>query len=80
MWLDASGRVTSPPEPGRFAGGTELAATTMLVVVAVALLAVLRLSQRFLNWRRLAAWEAAWLAIGPRWTGTGLDRPEGGSS
>jgi hypothetical protein len=40
-----------------------------LVVVAFALLAVLQLIKRFLNWRRLAAWEAAWSAIGPRWTG-----------
>jgi hypothetical protein len=37
-----------------------------LAVVALVLLAVLRLTRRFLNWRRLAAWEAAWPAIGPR--------------
>jgi hypothetical protein len=40
-----------------------------LAVMALALLIVLRLIQRFLDWRRLAAWEAAWRAIGPRWTG-----------
>jgi hypothetical protein len=39
------------------------------IVVALVLLAVLRLTRRFLNRRRLAAWEAAWPAIGPRWTG-----------
>jgi len=46
-----------------------LAAAGALAVVAVALLVLLRLVKRFLNWRRLAAWGAAWSAIGPRWTG-----------
>ena len=46
-----------------------LGALMALAVVTLVLLAVLRLTQRFLNWRRLAAWEAAWPAIDPRWTG-----------
>jgi hypothetical protein len=46
-----------------------VAAVMTLVAVAVALRAALQLTRRFLNWRRLAAWEAAWSAIGPRWTG-----------
>jgi hypothetical protein len=69
IWLDASGRVTGPPQPGEFADEAVAAAVITLIVVAVALLAALRLIQRFLNWRRLAAWEAAWRAVGPRWTG-----------
>jgi hypothetical protein len=58
-----------PPEPGQL--GSEIAMLVImgLVVEGLALLAMLRLIQRFLNWRRLAAWEAAWSAIGPRWTG-----------
>jgi hypothetical protein len=40
-----------------------------LAVTALALLLVLRLTQCFLNWRRLAAREAAWRATGPQWTG-----------
>ena len=71
-WLTASGQVTSPPERGQSADETVPAAPIGmlgLVVVAFALLAVLQLIKRFLNWRRLAAWEAAWSAIGPRWTG-----------
>jgi hypothetical protein len=69
-WVDASGRVTAPPpEPGQTANETVLAVIVALAAVAVALLAVLRLTQRFLNWRRLAAWEAAWSATAPRWTG-----------
>ena len=72
MWLTASGQVTSPPERGQSADETVPAAPIGmlgLVVVAFALLAVLQLIEGFLNWRRLAAWEAAWSAIGPRWTG-----------
>jgi hypothetical protein len=69
VWLDASGRVTSPPEPGQFADDAALAAVLTLVAVALALRAALQLTRRFLNRRRLAAWEAAWSAIGPRWTG-----------
>lgn len=45
------------------------AALITLAVTALALLGVLRLIQRFLNWRRAAAWEAAWRVVGPRWTG-----------
>jgi hypothetical protein len=37
--------------------------------MALVLLIALRLIQRLLDWRRMAAWEAAWRAIGPRWTG-----------
>jgi hypothetical protein len=69
VWLNAAGRVTSPPYEGGFAFAAVLAAMTTLAVTAFALQAVLRLVQRFLNWRRLAAWEAAWRATGPRWTG-----------
>ncbi len=70
VWLDASGHVASPPpEPGQAAYAATLAVLLALAVVALALLAVLRLAQRFLNWRCLTAWEAAWSAIGPRWTG-----------
>ena len=69
VWLNAAGRVTSPPYKGGFAFAAVLAAMTALAATAFALLVVLRLTQRFLNWRRLAAWEAAWRATGPRWTG-----------
>jgi len=69
--LAAGGSVShmgSPAEPGRFANDAALAAVMTLVAVALALRAALQLTRRFLNRRRLAAWEAAWSAIGPRWT------------
>jgi hypothetical protein len=68
IWLNASGRVTGPPQRGGFVFAAVLTAVMTLIVTAFALLAVLRLIQCFLNWRRLAAWEAAWRATGPRWT------------
>jgi len=67
--LNASGRVASPPEPGAFASAATTLAIITLAMVAIALLAALRMVQSFLNWRRLAAWGAAWAATGPRWTG-----------
>ena len=70
IWVTGSGRVAAPPpEPGQLGNETALAVIIALAAVALALLAVLRLSQWFLNWRRLAAWGAAWSAIAPRWTG-----------
>lgn len=70
VWLTAAGRVTGPPPgPGRSSYETALAAPIMLVAIALTLLAVLRLSQRLLNRQRLAAWETAWSAVAPRWTG-----------
>ena len=68
IWLNASGRVTGPPQPGVAASAAVMTAVMTLAIMAFALLATLRLIQRFLNWRRLAAWEAAWRATGPRWT------------
>jgi hypothetical protein len=69
VWLDPSGQVTSPPEPGAFANDATLAEVMTLVAVALTLRAALQVTRRFLNRRRLAAWEAAWSSIGPRWTG-----------
>jgi hypothetical protein len=51
-----------------------LAGATTLALVALALLAALRLTVMFLNRLRLAAWETAWSRVGPRWTGGRHDR------
>jgi hypothetical protein len=45
-----------------------LAEVTTLALVALALLAALRLTAMFLNRLRLAAWETAWSKVGPQWT------------
>jgi len=39
-----------------------------LALIAVALLAVQRLTLALLTRRRLAAWEAAWSRVGPQWS------------
>ena len=49
--------------------GEVLAVVMTLVLMALALLAVLRLTLAILRRRRLAAWEAAWSRIGPQWSG-----------
>jgi hypothetical protein len=69
VWVNASGQVTAAPQPGDAAAAAVLAALMTLAVMALVLLIALRLTQRLLDWRRMAAWEAAWRAIGPRWTG-----------
>jgi hypothetical protein len=70
VWFDASGQpAATPPPAGQVASQAVLAAVLGPALVALAALAVLRLIQRRLNRRRLAAWDAAWSAVGPRWTG-----------
>jgi hypothetical protein len=69
VWVNASGQVTTVPQTGDVADAAVLAAVMTLAVVALVLLIALRLIQRLLDWRRMAAWEAAWRAIGSRWTG-----------
>jgi hypothetical protein len=68
VWLNAAGQVTGPPQPADLVFAAALTAVVTLAGTALALLIVLRLIQCFLNWQRLAAWEAAWRATGPRWT------------
>jgi hypothetical protein len=68
VWLDAAGRVTGPP-PNNSPAGAVVAAVMALAAMTLALLITLRLIRHFLDRRRLAAWEAAWRAVGPRWTG-----------
>jgi hypothetical protein len=71
----ARANLSRPADRARWAGAgssaradAELAVVTTLAVVALALLAALRLTVMFLNRLRLAAWEAAWSRVGPRWT------------
>jgi uncharacterized membrane protein YidH (DUF202 family) len=49
--------------------GEVLAIIMTLALMALALRALLRLILAFLTRRRLAAWEAAWSRVGPRWSG-----------
>jgi hypothetical protein len=70
--LDASGRpADASRQPGQVASQIVLAAVLTPVLVALALLTVLRLIRGLLDRWRMAAWDAAWSAIGPQWTGCG---------
>ncbi len=48
--------------------GEVLAGVTTLALVALALLAALRLTVMLLKRLHLAAWETAWSRVGPQWT------------
>jgi hypothetical protein len=69
VWLDTSGQVTGPPDRGGFVDAIIFTSVMTLAFAGIGLAGVLRVVQLFLNRRRLAAWEAAWSAIEPRWTG-----------
>jgi len=69
VWLDSAGKVHLPPltaaqDRGRVRHAMLLAVAGLAVVLAGLAL----LGWRILNRRRLAAWETAWLAVGPRWS------------
>ena len=67
--VNAFGQVTTAPQRDDWTSAAVLTAVMTLAIMALALLTVLRLIEQFLDWRRLAAWEASWRATGPRWTG-----------
>ena len=69
VWLDSAGKVHLPPltaaqDRSRVRHAMLLAVAGLAVVLAGLAL----LGWRILNRRRLAAWETAWLAVGPRWS------------
>jgi hypothetical protein len=68
VWVDWAGRLADPP-----LGHTQLAVRAYLAegaavgALAIALIAACWLVRWALNRRRMAAWDADWLAIAPRW-------------
>jgi hypothetical protein len=69
IWTNAAGRLTGPPLTRQ----TIQLDVTLATLIAPAALALVLLAaggavRLVLNRRRLAAWDAAWDAIGPRWT------------
>jgi hypothetical protein len=72
VWLDSSGKVHVPPLT--VAQDHTRVINTMLLALgglAVLLAGLALLAWRILNRRRLAGWETAWLAVGPRWSRQG---------
>jgi hypothetical protein len=63
-WLRAQSRDTAASARV----GEVLAEVMTLALMALALLATLRLTAAFLTRGRLAAWETAWSRVGPQWS------------
>ncbi len=68
VWLDRAGNVHVPPLTPAQARHRVIDVVSMtLAALAVFLAALALLGRWFLDRRRLAAWETAWQAVGPRW-------------
>jgi hypothetical protein len=69
IWIDRTGRLVNPPlTRDQVAGRTQLAAGAAVAGLATILAATGGLTRRSLDRRRLAGWDAEWLANGPRWS------------
>ncbi len=78
LWVTQAGQLTDPPlQPSEVTGRTELAAGLAVAVLAAVLIVAGLTGCRALDRRRLAEWDAEWLAAGPRWR-PGGKTPAGG--
>jgi len=69
VWVNQAGQLTEPPlEHSQVVGRADMSRVLGVAAVAVTLILVGWLGRRALDRRRLAAWDADWLATGPRWT------------
>lgn len=68
VWLDRAGNVRLPAMTPAQTEHRVIGAESMALAAVAMLLAGLALvSRRVLDRQRLAAWEAAWLVVGPQW-------------
>jgi hypothetical protein len=69
VWTDQAGQLTEPPlQHSQVAGRADISRALAVVTLAVTLILVGWLGRRALDRRRLAGWDADWLATGPRWS------------
>jgi hypothetical protein len=69
VWVTQSGQLADPPlQRAQISGRTQLAEYLTLAGLAIVLVIVGGLTRAALNARRLAGWDADWLATGPRWS------------
>jgi hypothetical protein len=69
LWVDTTGSPTGPSLNNRQAVANEVtAAAAASAALGIMLLCLAWAGRRVLDRRRLAAWEAAWAAVGPQWT------------
>lgn len=72
VWLDRAGNVRMPPlTAGQVRDHVVVAALVALTALAALLACLAAIVRWVLDRGRLAAWEAAWQSVGPRWS-----RPE----
>jgi hypothetical protein len=69
IWLDRSGEPAAPPpSPGDMIFSALLAGIIATAGAAVVLMLCYTFCRTLLDRHRLAGWESAWAAVGPRWT------------
>ncbi len=69
VWVNQAGQLTdSPLQHSQVTGRAELARVVAVTALAVVLIIVGWAARWALDRRRLAAWDAEWLARGPRWS------------
>jgi hypothetical protein len=69
VWVDQAGHLAeSPLQHGQVTGRADMARVLAVAALAVALTVVGWAARRALDRHRLAAWDAEWLATGPRWS------------
>jgi hypothetical protein len=69
VWVTTTGQLTEPPlQRSQITGRTELSEALAVAVLAVTLCTAGLVGRRLLDRHRLAAWDAEWLATGPRWS------------
>jgi hypothetical protein len=69
VWVDRSGGLADPPlGRAQLATRAQLARELAAGSLAVVLISIGWLARRSLDRRRMAAWDADWLATGPRWS------------
>ncbi len=70
VWTDRSGRLTGTPVAAAdVALRVLVAALAAPVALSVMLLVLWAYAGIFLDWRRMAAWDAGWAMTEPRWSG-----------
>jgi hypothetical protein len=69
VWINQAGQLTDPPlQQAQVASRAQLARVLAVIVATVAVLVSGGLTHQLMVRRRLAAWEADWLAKGPDWS------------
>ena len=69
VWVNQAGQQTDPPlQASQVQGRVVMAVGAAVAAVAVMLIITGWLIRWALDKRRMAAWDAEWLANGPRWS------------